>query len=114
MLFNQPVNLPMKTSSSILLLAACITLAACSSVKQGVVISRHARRGMHDPVAVRGQFRYAMPEVCWIEVEGLDKHGRKARRNVILFRNDWEKIRVGDFWSAGGCCKSRRDSKQAL
>jgi hypothetical protein len=92
-------------------LAMLALLTACSSVKEGVVIAKHARRGAAEPFPVGMQFRQTLPGVCWAEVEGLDKRGRKARRNVILFRASWEKIRVGDHWTAGTGFRAARDFK---
>ncbi len=43
-------------------------------------------------------FRYDEPDVYWVRIEGRDRHGRLAHKNIILFRNDWKQLRVGDHW----------------
>jgi hypothetical protein len=43
-------------------------------------------------------FRYE-PSVYWVRVEGKDDKGRERIKNIILFRHDWEQLRVGDHWS---------------
>lgn len=47
-------------------------------------------------------FRYEEPTIYWVKVEGRDKKGRMRRENILLFRHDWEALRVGDHWSRQG------------
>lgn len=45
-----------------------------------------------------GGFRYE-PSVYWVRVEGKDDKGRERIKNIILFRHDWDQLRVGDHWT---------------
>jgi hypothetical protein len=68
----------------------------------GVVIKKRSRMEMPEAYDLY-QFSYRYePSVYWVEVEGKDRHGEKKIRNVILFRHDWEALRVGDHWSKQG------------
>ncbi|GEM_PF-5783239 len=79
-------------------LALAIILTSCTCVREGVVVEKESRRGMANVYATWLSFRYDEPDVYWVRVAGRDKHGRVAHKNVILFRHDWEQLRVGDHW----------------
>jgi hypothetical protein len=81
-----------------LLIAACLALSACTSIREGIVVAKRARSGMQDVYAEEFGFRYE-PSVYWVRVEGKDDKGRERVKNIILFRHDWAQLRVGDHWS---------------
>ena len=83
---------------AILLILACLTLAACTSIRDGVVVSKCARGGMPDVYSEEFGFRFE-PSVYWVRVQGKDDKGRDRVKNIILFRHDWAVLRVGDHWS---------------
>ena len=97
-----------------LLIAACLPLAACSGIRDGVVVAKHARAEMpavYEETCTQFDFRYE-PAVYWVAIQGKDRHGRERIRNVLLFRHDWETLRVGDHWSAkGGCSPAEAGGK---
>lgn len=64
-----------------------------------MVVAKKARTGLANIYASTLTFRYREPSVYWVRLEGVDRHGRAAHKNVILFRHDWEQLRVGDHWS---------------
>lgn len=76
----------------------CMALSACSTVRDGVIVEKRARSGMVDVYTEEFGFRYE-PDVYWVRVEGKDAKGRERIKNIILFRHDWEQLRVGDHWS---------------
>jgi len=82
----------------ILLLPVLLALSACSSIRDGVIVAKHARSGMTDVYSEEFGFRYE-PSVYWVQVEGKDDKGRERTKNIILFRHDWDQLRVGDHWS---------------
>lgn len=82
----------------ILLILVCLTLGACSSLREGVIVKKYARTGPPDVYAEQFGFRFD-PAVYWVRIEGRDAKGRQCARNVILFRHDWAQLRVGDHWS---------------
>jgi hypothetical protein len=88
-----------------LLILACLALSACSSVREGVIVAKRSRTGVTgfyaDSYLTDFGFRYE-PSVYWVEVQGRDDKGRVRTRDVILFRHDWDVLRVGDHWSRGG------------
>jgi len=87
---------------SILTILTCLLLSACSTVMEGVVVKKRFR--IETP-EVYGLYEFSFrcePSVYWVEVEGKDKKGREKIRDVILFRHDWEALRVGDHWSRQG------------
>jgi hypothetical protein len=73
-------------------------LAACSSIRDGVIVEKCARSGMPDVYAEEFGFRYE-PDVYWVRVQGKDDKGRERIKEIILFRHDWAVLRVGDHWS---------------
>jgi hypothetical protein len=78
---------------------ACFVLSGCVSIRDGVVVSKRARSGMPDVYAEQvSWFRYE-PSVYWVQVKGKDDKGRERIKNIILFRHDWNQLRVGDHWS---------------
>lgn len=84
-----------------LLLASALLLTACATrIRQGVVVEKRARTGIPNVYATHLSFRYSEPDVYWVRVEGQDSRGRTRRKSVILFRRDWEQLRVGDHWSS--------------
>ena len=81
------------------LLLLCLALAACSSIRDGVIVKKRCRGGMANPYATYLSFRYEEPTVYWVAVQGRDDKGRERIKNIILFRHDWNQLRVGDHWS---------------
>jgi hypothetical protein len=74
-------------------------LSACSTLRDGVVIEKKSRGEMPEAYDLYSlSFRYE-PSVYWVEVQGRDDKGRERVKNVILFRQDWLQLRVGDHWS---------------
>ena len=82
----------------LLLIAACLALSACTCIREGVIVKKCARSGMMDVYTEEFGFRFD-PDVYWVQVEGKDCKGRDRIKNIILFRNDWLQLRVGDDWS---------------
>ena len=80
------------------LILACLALTACSSIRDGAVIGKRTRSGMPDVYGEEFGFRYE-PDIYWVRVQGKDDKGRERIKNIILFRHDWEQLRVGDHWS---------------
>jgi len=80
----------------------CVALSACCSIRDGVVVEKRSRTGLpglfSDVYGEEFGFRYE-PSVYWVRVEGRDDKGRERVKNIILFRNDWAQLRVGDHWS---------------
>jgi hypothetical protein len=88
----------------ILLIAACLGcafLSACTTIRDGVVIEKRSRLGLAEVYGEDFDFR-CEPTIYWVRVEGRDDKGRERIKNVILFRNDWLQLRVGDRWSRKG------------
>ena len=82
----------------LLLLAPLLLAVSCSSIKQGIVIKKRARFAMDSPYYPSSLFRFSIPDIYWVEIEGRNKKGKLATREVIVFRTDWDKIKVGDHW----------------
>jgi hypothetical protein len=81
---------------------ACLALSACTCLREGVIVGKRCRGEMPDPYDVYTfSFRYE-PSVYWVRVEGKDDKGRERIKNIILFRHDWDQLRVGDHWSKQG------------
>ena len=80
------------------LILACLMLAACVNIRDGVVVKKCARSGMPDVYGEEFGFRYE-PDVYWVEVQGKDAKGRERVKSILLFRHDWNALRVGDHWS---------------
>ncbi len=88
----------MRTLRSLLLLA-CFTLSACCGIREGVIVEKRSRGEMPEVYDLYSLgFRYE-PSVYWVRVEGKDRKGRDRIKNIILFRQDWLQLRVGDHWS---------------
>ena len=85
-----------------LTILACMLLSACSTVMEGVVIKKRFRIEMPEVYDLYEFSFRCEPSVYWVEVEGKDKKGREKIRDVILFRHDWDALRVGDHWSKAG------------
>ncbi|HEX4086886.1 MAG TPA: hypothetical protein VHY22_18370 [Chthoniobacteraceae bacterium] len=83
---------------SILFIAACLALAACSGIRDGVVVAKKSRIAMMDTYQDEFGFRYE-PVVYWVDVRGKDARGRDRVKHIFLFRNDWMQLRAGDRWS---------------
>lgn len=102
----------MKPLRWIAFVAAAFVLASCNCVKEGVVVSKRARKGVTSAYAdglLRSTYE---PDIYWVEVEGRNQHGKLVRKSVLLFRNDWSLIKVGDHWHCGqqiGLAKSSGD-----
>jgi len=84
-----------------ILIAICLALSACSSIRDGVIVAKRARAGMVDVYSEEFGFR-CDPDVYWVAVKGKDDKGRDRIKNIILFRHDWAQLRVGDHWSKQG------------
>jgi hypothetical protein len=82
-----------------LIILACLTLAACSTVREGVIVAKRSRTELPEVYDLNDIAFRCEPSVYWVEVRGEDAKGRERIRNVILFRHDWEQLRVGDHWS---------------
>ena len=82
-----------------LLLTVTFLFTACATIRQGIVVEKRARTGMPTAYETSLSFRYSEPDVYWVRIEGQDSRGRTRRKSVILFRRDWEQLRVGDHWS---------------
>ena len=78
-------------------LLACL-FVSCSFVRDGVIVAKKSRRGLANVYQTGLSFRYEEPDVYWVRVEGRDQKGRRAHKDIILFRHDWEQLRVGDKW----------------
>ena len=83
-----------------LLIPVCLALGACTTLREGVIVEKRARKEMPDVYAEEFGFRYE-PSVYWVRVEGKDDQGRERIKNIILFRHDWAQLRVGDHWTRG-------------
>jgi hypothetical protein len=85
-----------------LTLVACLALTACSGLRDGVIVEKRARGEMLEPYDLYSlSFRYE-PSVYWVRIEGKDDKGRERSKDIILFRHDWDALRVGDHWSKTG------------
>jgi len=73
-------------------------LSACTTLREGVIVEKRARMGMPEIYGEEFDFHYE-PSIYWVRVEGKDDKGRERIKNIILFRNDWAQLRVGDHWS---------------
>jgi len=82
----------------LLLLASILFLTSCTCIREGVVKEKRSRVGLIDPYSTWLTFRYE-PDIYWVTVEGRDDKGRVHHKNILLFRHDWEQLRVGDHWS---------------
>jgi hypothetical protein len=97
-----------------LLVALTLTLSACACrrIRDGVVVSKRAHKGLaFDPIQSGPFMRFAQPDVYWVKVVGKNDNGHLIHKNIAVFRNDWSRISVGDHWNAqdgfekgGGCC----------
>jgi hypothetical protein len=91
----------MRTLPSLTVLA-CMCLSACCTLRDGVVIGKKCRGEMPEAYDLYSlSFRYE-PSVYWVEVQGKDDKGRERVKSIILFRHDWDQLRVGDHWSRTG------------
>ena len=82
-----------------LTILACIALTACSTLREGVIVEKRFRSGMPEVYDLYSLSFRCEPSVYWVKVEGQDAKGRERCKNIILFRNDWAQLRVGDHWS---------------
>jgi hypothetical protein len=81
-----------------LLAVACLCLSACVNLRNGVIVEKRARTG-EPTVYAEFTFHCTEPSVYWVRVKGRDDKGRERIKNIILFRHDWDQLRVGDHWS---------------
>ena len=72
-------------------------LNAYTNLREGVIVQKCART--EEPEVYEFTFHCTEPSVYWVKVQGKDDKGRERIKNVILFRHDWEQLRVGDHWS---------------
>jgi hypothetical protein len=85
-----------------LAILACMALGACSTLREGVIVEKRSRAEMPEAYDLYSlSFRFE-PSVYWVRVEGKDDKGRERIKNIILFRHDWDQLRVGDHWSKQG------------
>ena len=101
----------MKYLRWIALVAVVTALVSCSCVREGVVVAKHARKGMPRVYGSGSLYSFNERDVHWIEVEGRNQNGRMVRKSIILFRNDWSLISVGDHWHCGQAVAKARDGK---
>ena len=94
---------PMRIVPSLLIPVTfvCLFLSGCACIRDGVIVAKRARSGMPDVYGEEFGFRYE-PSVYWVEVQGKDDKGRERVKSIILFRHDWDQLRVGDHWSRTG------------
>ncbi len=95
-----------------MLLVPVLLVASCCSIKQGIVIRKRARFAMDSPYYPSSLFRFSIPDIYWVEIEGRNNKGKLARREVILFRADWDKVNVGDHWPRLAVNKHAPDSSK--
>jgi uncharacterized protein YcfL len=87
---------------TILTLLAFLGLSGCCSLREGVIVAKQYRAEMPEVYDFYDYgFRYE-PSVYWVSVQGVDKRGRERTKEIILFRHDWDMLRVGDHWSRKG------------
>src|SRR5438094_230409 len=102
----------MKFRPAFALLLAFV-LPGCCNLKQGRVVAKGAHLGAPavNTSAQLGSalapapdllYRAPLPDVYWVKVEGVNAKGRTVRCDVILFKKDWQRLSVGDCWSAAG------------
>ena len=84
-----------------LTLLACLALCACSTVRDGVIVAKRYRTEVPEVYDLYEFSFRCEPSVYWVQVEGKDAKGREKIRNIILFRHDWDQLRVGDHLSKG-------------
>jgi hypothetical protein len=85
-----------------LTILACMALGACTTLREGVIVEKRSRAEMPEAYDLYSlSFRYE-PSVYWVRIEGKDDKGRERIKNIILFRHDWDQLRVGDHWSKQG------------
>lgn len=80
--------------------ALAFVLVSCARVEHGKITSKKIRRGLPSAYETTNLFRYSEPTVFWVRVEGPDKSGRVVHQDIILWKKDWEQLRVGDKWDA--------------
>lgn len=86
----------MSARNFVALVPLAFLFSGCSGLHEGTVVAKKSRRGLPNAYATWDSFRYYEPDVYWVHVEGRDDQGRRACKNVILFRHDWAQLRVGD------------------
>ena len=82
----------------LLALALATFLTSCVSLREGNVVAKKSRKGMFNVYATWDSFISREPDVYWVRLEGVDENGKAAHKDVILWRQDWEQLRVGDHW----------------
>lgn len=93
-------------------LAVIFMFTSCVSLREGNVVEKMSRRGMANAVSTWLSMNYNEPDVYWVEIEGRDDRGVTRKKSVILFRHDWEQLRVGDHWdSETGFAPCETDAK---
>lgn len=88
-------------SPRILLILVCLgslALGGCCSIREGVIVQKNLRMGVPDVYGEEFDFHYE-PTIYWVDVQGKDDRGRERTKHIILFRHDWNALRVGDHWS---------------
>jgi hypothetical protein len=82
-----------------LTILACLALSACTTLREGVIVTKRFREGMPEVYDLYSLSFRCEPSVYWVEVQGTDDKGRERTKSIILFRHDWAQLRVGDHWS---------------
>ncbi|MEA3188894.1 MAG: hypothetical protein QOD99_2724 [Chthoniobacter sp.] len=77
-----------------------LIFASCVSLREGRVVAKKSRQSLLNVYSTWNSFNYSEPEVYWVRLEGRDDQGRPAAKDLILWRKDWEQLRVGDHWDA--------------
>jgi hypothetical protein len=93
---------PMRLRHLLPVILSLVALTACVSVREGRVVQKRSRSGVGNPYATWLSFRNTEPDVFWVDVEGRDEQGVTRKKSILLFRHDWEQLRVGDHWSCEG------------
>ena len=83
-------------------LSLTFSLAGCSSVREGTVISKRERPA--DPDFQRLGPTYA------VEIEGRAHNGKTQRETVLVSRQEWTQLQIGDRFVVGG----HREETKAL
>lgn len=79
-------------------ISTAFLLSSCANVQHGVIVEKRSRAGMSNVYATWSPLERPEPDVFWVTVEGRTKSGRVARKDIILFRHDWEQLRIRDVW----------------
>jgi hypothetical protein len=76
-------------------------VSSCQSIDRGVVIAKDGRRGTLNVYRPSSMFKAPQPDAYWVTIEERDGKSAGRRKTIFLFRSDWDRIRIGDVYSAG-------------